>query len=31
MLRVTLATEMPDLILIFTDPRFFGDHFEEAA
>ena len=23
MLRVTLATEKPDLILIFTDPRFF--------
>lgn len=28
MLRVTLATEKPDLILIFTDPRFFGWLFE---
>ena len=28
MLRVTLATEKPDLILIFTDPRFFYWFFE---
>lgn len=28
MLRVTLATEKPDLILIFTDPRFFYWLFE---
>lgn len=28
MLRITLATEKPDLILIFTDPRFFGWLFE---
>jgi glycosyltransferase involved in cell wall biosynthesis len=28
MLRVTLATEKPDLILIFTDPRFFFWLFE---
>jgi glycosyltransferase involved in cell wall biosynthesis len=28
MLRVTLATEKPDLILIFTDPRFFVWLFE---
>ncbi len=28
MLRVTLATEKPDLILIFTDPRFFTWLFE---
>jgi len=28
MLRITLATEKPDLILIFTDPRFFTWLFE---
>lgn len=28
MLRVTLATEKPDLVLIFTDPRFFTWLFE---
>jgi glycosyltransferase involved in cell wall biosynthesis len=28
MLRVTLATEKPDLLLIFTDPRFFVWLFE---
>lgn len=28
MLRVTLATEKPDLVLIFTDPRFFYWLFE---
>jgi glycosyltransferase involved in cell wall biosynthesis len=28
MLRVTLATERPDLLLIFTDPRFFFWLFE---
>lgn len=28
MLRVTLATEKPDLVLIFTDPRFFSWLFE---
>jgi len=28
MLRVTLATEKPDLVLIFTDPRFFIWLFE---
>ena len=28
MLRVTLATEKPDLVLIFTDPRFFVWLFE---
>jgi glycosyltransferase involved in cell wall biosynthesis len=28
MLRVTLATEKPDLLLIFTDPRFFYWLFE---
>ena len=28
MLRVTLATEKPDILLIFTDPRFFIWLFE---